>query len=475
MGISIQPQPQRYRSIRPATTQPVMQMPGGMTAAPQAGNVIKPTDPIQGAPKPPSDSPGPTPIHGLPPAPVPPTAPPVPPKPTMTPAPQPPIKEGPGFAPPPPIDPGTPDFDNNVRGAFFAPGSDPRLTAAQGRSDAAGAAISGAPDYATASGQASDRYRSLFGTGQIGFQPMNTDVRYRGIDPNVRGGPNVDANDPGRYLNEQDNAVSSLGGPSRTELAKQALKDLDTQGAVDLQNRFRKVGQTAAKFGKIGMGDVNAELGSIQGDYERDRLAKENELARSVAEGDISDRFRRVDAVSGLRGQESGIASGLRGEQRTERDYDTNLDTENLGRQMDERDLETALEENNLGRRISERDAGLGLSERNADRAFDRTNAAADLGSRDATLGQSDRLARASSLGTLEDRISGEGANNRDELRTERDFQQGAAQESLDNRIRERGLSNSEREQRLSRAIALMQAGGNLSLEQAMAMVGGGS
>ena len=485
----------------------------------------------------------------------------------MAPAPGPPISENPNFAP---IDPGAPNFNANLRGNVYAPGGDPRLSHYQGATETAYNQLYGTRDSQTLTDEGVARYRNLYGTGavdvdrvnpNVAFSGVNTDAQYRRVNPNVAfsgvnqdapftgvntnvnarnvntqvaGGPDVNATDPGRYSAEQDAAVAALGGPNRTELAQQALQDFDTTGERNLQNRFRRVGQTAAKFGRIGMGDVNAELGSIQGDFERDRMLRENELARSVAEGDISDRFRRVDATRELRGQESGIESGLRGESRDERAYDTSLGERNVARDLadrdfttgveernvgraagerdtalgaaeraigrrtgerdtalglsernqardvGERDLESMLERENIGRRIGERDTALGLTERNqardvgerdaavglrernAARAFERTSAAADLGARDAGNLLDERVRRVNTAQGMEDQVFGQGQDNRAEMRGERGYQQGAAQQSLDNRIRERQIAEQERSNRITRGVALMQAGGRV-------------
>lgn len=361
---------------------------------PMPGQPQRPTRPSRGGFIPSSpDAGGPT-TDGIPTPPGQPPAPPLPPAPPgnpgMTPvAPPPPVTTtNTGY--PAPIDDGGPDMTNNLRGSVFTPGDDPRLAGAQGRSDSAADAVMGGRGFTDLASGAEGRYRSLFG----------------------------DASDGGRYLSAQDEALASLGGPNRTELAKQALADFDASSAEGLKDRFRAVGQNAAKFGRIGMGETGKSMIDVGRLHEQDRMRYSNELARSVAEGDISDRFRRVDATSGLRGQESGIEAGLR------------------------------------------------------DENFARTRSAVDLGGRDADREIADRYDRYNTATDLEGKVFGQGASNRDEYRVERGYQQGAAQDSLDNRIRERGLQNSEREQRLARAIALMDAGDGLTLEQALAMVG---
>jgi hypothetical protein len=450
----LQPEKSRYRAVTPqtATTAPLpppgtpMEPPNPTAGLPPVpagtggfrpthpGNGSKPIDQVPEAPTRPIDQ---TRFRGgregLPPQmPVGPTnqrpgtAPrPVAPRPAAPIAPPPPAPPAPIIEPPNPtggvgLFPGEgttdPTFDTDLRSQLYTPGDDQRLTGAMDATDAAGKAIQDGDPYSKLAAGGESRYRKLLGTGA------------------VAGGPDVNATDGGRYLEEQDAALKGLAGPSRTELAKQALADFDKQGEKGLAQRFRTVGQNAAKFGRIGAGMTTNELGDIQSNYERDRLTKQNELARDVSEGDIADRFRRVDATSGLRRGESGIESGIRGEQRTERGYNTDL--------------------------------AIG----NEDRAFDRSRSAIDYSGRDATQDINDRYDRANQAGSLEDRIFGQGQSNRGEFRAERGRQDSLARQSIDDRVRQRELETSDRRERLSRAIALMQAGGQVpNLDQLLA------
>lgn len=479
----------------------------GTTAArpPSNGQFGRPSQPTTPAARPPA--------FGLPPGYKNPNAPPPGPKfPSPTDA----RKRIEGLKALPPITPET-AAAGNLRGDVYTPGADPRLQGAQGATDAAGQRVQGINRQGM-QGANEDRYRSIFGNGQVDasgfgvdtdqqFRRMDTtvnagsvdpNVRFRGVNTSVAGGPSVDpmeSSRTARYGTAQDQALEGLNGPNRTDLAMKTLADFDAQADVARQGQFRKVGQTAAKFGRIGMGDVNAELGSIEGDFQRDRLQKQNELAASVAEGDIGDRFRRVDATAGLRGMESGIDAGMRGERRTEREYGTGLDERNVGRainerdtamglgernvgrQMDERnfrasldsqnmdrgrnerDLETALGERNIGRRQSERDTRLNIATGNEDRRYRNTSTALGIASDQTDRGIGDVFDQFNAAGTLEDRIFGQGRQNRDEFRDERGYQEGAAQRTIENRIREREVQQQEEEMRLRRSMMQAQAG----------------
>ncbi len=290
--------------------------------------------------------------------------------------------------------PPIPDPNGSLRGDIYTPGNDPRLTGAQGATDAAGNAIQTGPGFSEMAQGNEGRYRQVFGSGQ------------------VQGGPRVAATDAGRYLSEQDQAVAGLGGPNRTELAKTALADFDTQDLENRQKAYRKLTQNAAGGGRLGLGDEARKVLDTERLFNQDRMRFQNELARDVSEGDIEDRFRRVGATSGLRRGEADIGSGLRGEERTERGYST------------------------------------GLGERNVEREFDRGRAVADYGGRDAEEDLADRYSRYDAAGNLEDRIYGQGQSNRGEYRTERGRQDVLAQQTLENRIRQREMERLEMESR---------------------------
>lgn len=428
----MEPTKSRYRALTPQTATNAPMLPGttmeppNPTASvglpkPVAPRPAKPIDQIPEAPMRPIDQTsfrggrqgltpqmpvGPTNQRpGTAPRPMAPPTPPPPAIPRMPPV----LPPGPITEPPNPV-PAITDsgYEGNLRGNTYLPGDDERLNGAQGATDLAGKAVQDGKGYSDLALNGETRYRKLLGTGE------------------VSAGAGVDPTGSDRYLSEQDAALEGLAGPSRTELAQQALKDFEAQGERTRDQRFRAVGQKAAALGRIGAGMTTSELGDVESNYQRDLMEKRNELARSVSEGDINDRFRRVDATSGLRRGESGIESGLRGEARTERDYTT------------------------------------GLGERNTDRAFDRNRTAIDYAGRDAGQDINDRYDRLNAAGSLEDRVFGQGQNNRNEFRTERGRQDTLARQSIDDRIRQRELETMDKRERLSRAIALMNAGGQV-------------
>lgn len=116
----------------------------------------------------------------------------------------------------------------------------------------------------------------------------------------------------GKYTGNVDKAVADLaGGPDRVAMAKQALADFDTAGAPALAARFKAVGQNAAKLGRIGSGGVTSELGTLQSDYERNRMLTANDLIRQLTEADAADRFKKLSAFSDVNAED---LAGQRGE-----------------------------------------------------------------------------------------------------------------------------------------------------------------
>jgi hypothetical protein len=259
----------------------------------------------------------------------------------------------------PPVNP----VGSNLRGDVYTPGGDPRLTGAQSRTDAAATAVAG-QNRGTMQTANEDRYRSIYGTGQV------------------------------------SGTMDELNGaPDRTALAKQTLADFMKQQQEQQFGEERNLGRNIAKFGRTGM-QANADnYGDILRRAQSDREAKANALASSVAEGDINDRFRKVEMNTGL-------------------------------------------------------------AERNADRGFQRGQAAVTSATNQTDRGIGDQYDQLNAATSLEDRIFGQGQSNRNEYRTERDYQAKDAQQTIENRLKEIEAQNALADLRLRRSAAQAQAGG---------------
>ena len=262
-----------------------------------------------------------------------------------------------------PIAPETSPVGQNLRGDVYTPGDDPRLSGAMTASDTAAGRVQGINRGGMQAGN-EGRYRSLYGDGQV------------------------------------SGAMDELtGAPDRTALAMQKLKDFDAVSNEQRFNEERSLGQNIAKFGRIGMQSNAGDFGEITRKIAGDRGRLANELVRDVSEGDINDRFRRVDMKTGL-------------------------------------------------------------AERNADRGFQRTSAAVNTatGQTDRSIG--DAFDQLDAAGSLEDRIFGQGQSNRGEMRTERGRQDTQAQQTIENRLREFEIQQQLEDAKIRRAAALATAGG---------------
>lgn len=138
----------------------------------------------------------------------------------------------------------------------------------------------------------------------------------------------------GRYRSLTDASVEGLQGPSRTELARTALDDFRTSEGRAGDAAFRRATQLAAAKGGLGSGMLTSSYGDVATQIGERELAYENELARSVAEGDIGDRFRRLDVTAGLEGGVSAEEAARRGELRGERGYATGIAEGNINRRL---------------------------------------------------------------------------------------------------------------------------------------------
>lgn len=151
------------------------------------------------------------------------------------------------------------------------------------------------------------------------FGPGQNDLRYQ----------NITANDPrlGTTQGQVDTARDTLAStPDRTELAAQALQLLRERSAPQYAADQRAIGQSAAKFGRIGAGMTTNELTDLNLTRERDLDRSSRELANQAAGSTMSDRLARVGALSGLETQQFGQGQAGRDELRGERGYQNETD-----------------------------------------------------------------------------------------------------------------------------------------------------
>lgn len=126
----------------------------------------------------------------------------------------------------------------------------------------------------------------------------------------------------GKYQKAQDAALAqATQGLDRIAMTRQALGDYDSANARGLNERFRAVGSNAAKFGRLGMQVNEQNVKDVANQYEQDRMRFANDLIRNANEATVGDRYRALDATSGLNAQDIGLQ-----ERNRQFDYGTKRD-----------------------------------------------------------------------------------------------------------------------------------------------------
>lgn len=178
------------------------------------------------------------------------------------------------------------------------------------------------------------------------FGPGQNDLRYQNIfaqDPRLAG-----------TQGQVDTARDTLSStPDRTELAAQALQLLRERTQAGYEQDQRSIGQSAAKFGRIGAGMTTNELTDLNLTRERDLDRSARELANQAAGSTMSDRLARVSALSGLEGQQFGQGQAGRDEIRGERGYQNEVDQRARDEERQRLLLEDSLLNSQFGREQS--------------------------------------------------------------------------------------------------------------------------
>lgn len=220
-------------------------------------------------------------------------------------------------------------------------------------------------------GAAQGAYGTQFGTGATAYNPVQTQVA---AGPAVN--PEASAQLQ-RYQTLTGNAADAIANaPDRVALAKQNFAN----SAPEYEATLDRATKLAAANGGLGSGMLSNDYGTIADERSR---ALDSALLQATSDS-INDRYTALNAFSGLQGQQYGQEAATRGEQRTERGYNTDLDTANLGRTTAERNYGTSLDQSNQANK------------------FARQQSAASLGQQDASNQIADRYQSLSALGSLE-------------------------------------------------------------------------
>ena len=152
-----------------------------------------------------------------------------------------------------------------------------------------------------------------------------------------------------------DSAAQAIGsGPGRQQIAMDRLSAFDTAAQPMIRDKIQAVGRSAAKFGRLGMGDTGIEATRPFTDYLTQRDAYSKQLAADTAEGEIGDRFRGFDALSGYERGVRGFEAGERDEVRGERDFQSDMARDALNDAFRERQFESGEFSDDYNRALQE-------------------------------------------------------------------------------------------------------------------------
>jgi hypothetical protein len=130
----------------------------------------------------------------------------------------------------------------------------------------------------------------------IGSLPMTPQAP---ATPQVPGGVVAPINPAGSL---RGSTILPGQGLNRGAYAQQALQDFDASRVRPQREAFQQVGQQAAKFGRLGMGDTAREARDVGVQFEAERQRMANDLAWQLAEAEQNDARGYRDEARGERG-----------------------------------------------------------------------------------------------------------------------------------------------------------------------------
>lgn len=155
-----------------------------------------------------------------------------------------------------------------------------------------------------------------------------------------------------------DAAVGAVGGVDRRKAAQDILSQFDKSAVDSNREDYRQVGQYAGSLGRLGMGQTAQDVQEVGRKHLTDRATLETNLAAQTAAQEAQDRLDKANLTRGVEGDIYGYGAGNRGEQRTERGYQTGQAQTAIDRQVQQAQLEEALRSGQFSRGLSLANAG---------------------------------------------------------------------------------------------------------------------
>ena len=257
-----------------------------------------------------------------------------------------------------------------------------------------------------------------------------------------------------------DQSRAALAETNRRQIAMDSLKAFDLESEPAMQRAQEQALKAAAKGGRLGMGRTEESMLRPLQEMKTSRDALLARLSAELGAGEIEDSFRREGVFSQAENQIAGLEAANRGEERTERDYSTGLEERNLERNRGDRlnaeNIGSTYADNDIGRGTAllgqlaglegqqfgqdqalqgaartERDYRDRIDEGNLGRSREDARTALDLAASGADRSVNNDYARAGLLSGEEQRLYGNEANERGELRGERDYATGVDERNI--------------------------------------------
>lgn len=376
-----------------------------------------------------------------------------------------------------------------------APVAGPNYSAARG------AMTSALPRATQMQGAAADAVNNVGGVGFDGGAAEATWQEAQG----AAGDPFAYADDTGALRSSLVQRLSSLQAPDRVKLAGDALTQLEERSQPAFDQQIRSVGQKAAALGRIGSGVTTNEIGDLALARERELALTRRELATQAAGSQLADQLDQAGAISGGVGQLAGLDTGAEGLRQSRASLikgigDSRLSAASAASNAQAQNASVGLQRASQLRGLAQDTWGMGMDQAGAESGWadgayaadtanenrrlevgrdntrlaqDQVNfaenadrfgyqsgvAERDAGWRAGQDAEAMRTNRANTLGNREGQLRTVDANNRQELRGERDFQDGLATRAQQDRIRMLQVAAGLEGQNYSNATGLFGAG----------------
>lgn len=135
--------------------------------------------------------------------------------------------------------------------------------------------------------------------------------------------------------NLRNKQIAPGGDPSRSALAQQTFDLIREQGEAGFQADIRKVGQSAAKFGRIGAGMTTSDLGDVAQRRNEFLGRAQRDLALRTAGEEFADRRSNRGELRTERSYQGGLAQQSIENARRQRLDEDFLKGSEFGRQFD--------------------------------------------------------------------------------------------------------------------------------------------